>query len=151
MASGKAKKIAKKAAGSKPAPKKKSAKTTAVGKKGAKTAAASKKRGAPPAKERLKVKAIDVKFSLHQKIQRQKEVAWRMIDGEAVIITPADSTMHSLNDVGTRIWELITGNRTLREVADVIQTEFDVEADRAQKDTIWFAECLAKKGLVESL
>jgi hypothetical protein len=88
-------------------------------------------------------------FSLESKVQRQKDVAWRMIDGEAVIITPADSTMHTLNDVGTRIWELMTGTRTLREVAGVLCAEFEVDKDRAEKDTLWFAECLAKKGLVE--
>jgi hypothetical protein len=88
-------------------------------------------------------------FSLESKVQRQKDVAWRMIDGEAVIITPADSTMHTLNDVGTRIWELMTGTRSLREVAGVLCTEFEVDRDRAEKDTLWFAECLAKKGLVE--
>jgi hypothetical protein len=87
-------------------------------------------------------------FSLDAKVRRQKDVAWRMIDGEAVIITPADSQMHTLNDVGTRIWELITGDRTLREVALVLCAEFEVEKDRAEKDTLWFAECLAKKGLV---
>lgn len=88
-------------------------------------------------------------FSLERKIQRQKDVAWRMIDGEAVIITPADSTMHTLNDVGTRIWELITGTRTLSEVAGVLCAEFEVDQERAEKDTLWFAECLAKKGLIE--
>ncbi len=88
-------------------------------------------------------------FSLESKIQRQRDVAWRMIDGEAVIITPADSTMHTLNDVGTRIWELMTGTRTLREVAGVLCAEFEVDRDRAEKDTLWFAECLAKKGLIE--
>jgi hypothetical protein len=91
----------------------------------------------------------DVKFDMRNKIQRQKEVAWRLIDGEAVIITPSDSTMHSLNESGTRIWELINGNRTLGEVAEAVQVEFDVDADRARKDTLWFVECLAKKGLVE--
>lgn len=96
----------------------------------------------------LKGKATASRFELDDKVQRQKEVAWRLIDGEAVIITPEDSTMHSLNDSGTRIWELITGNRSLREVADVINTEFEVGLDRAQKDTLWFVDCLAKKGLV---
>jgi len=58
--------------------------------------------------------------------------------------------MHTLNDVGTRIWELITGERSLRDVAGVLTAEFEVDQARAEKDTIWFAECLAKKGLVES-
>ncbi len=89
-------------------------------------------------------------FALESRVLRQKEVAWRMIDGEAVIITPADSTMHTLNDVGTRIWELMTGDRSLAEVAELLCAEFDVDKGRAEKDTIWFVECLSKKGLVEN-
>jgi hypothetical protein len=126
----------------KPKPKKKAApKKKAKGKKAAPPKKA-KSRPAPAPKDLGD-------FSLESKVQRQKDVAWRMIDGEAVIITPADSTMHTLNDVGTRIWELMTGTRTLREVAGVLCAEFEVDKDRAEKDTLWFAECLAKKGLIE--
>ena len=138
----KPKKKAKAKAKAKPKPKKKAAvKKKAKGKK------------APPPKKTKSRPAPAPKdlgdFSLESKFQRQKDVAWRMIDGEAVIITPADSTMHTLNDVGTRIWELMTGTRTLREVAGVLCVEFEVDKDRAEKDTLWFAECLAKKGLIE--
>ena len=135
----KAKAKPKKKAKAKPKKKKAAPKTKAKGKK----AAAAKKTRARPVPKDLG------DFSLESKIQRQKDVAWRMIDGEAVIITPADSTMHTLNDVGTRIWELLTGTRSLREVAGVLCAEFEVDKDRAEKDTLWFAECLAKKGLIE--
>ena len=148
----KAKKKAKAKPKKKAAPKKK-AKPKAKPKKKATPQKKAKAKKAAPAK---KVKSRPVPapkdlgdFSLESKVQRQKDVAWRMIDGEAVIITPADSTMHTLNDVGTRIWELMTGTRTLREVAGVLCAEFEVDKDRAEKDTLWFAECLAKKGLIE--
>lgn len=124
----------------KPPPKTKGQKV--VTPKKTKTKPAPKSKPAPAPKE-------IGEFSLETKIQRQKDVAWRMIDGEAVIITPSDSTMHTLNDVGTRIWELMTGTRTLREVAGVLCAEFEVDLERAEKDTLWFAECLAKKGLIE--
>lgn len=127
----------------KPAPKK-----AAPKKKPAPAKKAPPKKSAKPARAPVEI-PVDIKFDLATKIQRQKDVAWRMIDGEAVIVTPADSTMHTLNDVGTRIWELMTGNRSLQEVANILCTEFDVDKDRAEKDTLWFAECLAKKGLVE--
>lgn len=87
-------------------------------------------------------------FRLSDRIQRQKNIAWRLIDGEAVIITPADSTMHSLNETGTRIWELLGQNQTVAQVADRIRQEFDVSPEVAQKDTLWFIQCLSKKGLV---
>jgi hypothetical protein len=90
-------------------------------------------------------------FSLSNIIQRQSEVAWRLIDGEAVVITPVDSTMHSLNDTGTRIWEAIDGQRSLKQVANIVAAEFEVDRGRAEKDTLWFVECLAKKGLVDKV
>ncbi len=68
-----------------------------------------------------------------------------------MVITPVDSTMHSLNDTGTRIWEAIDGQRSLKEFAQVLAAEFEVARDRAQKDTLWFVECLAKKGLVDKV
>jgi hypothetical protein len=98
-----------------------------------------------------KQSSAPVSFNLNHVIQRQNEVAWRLIDGEAVVITPVDSTMHSLNDTGTRIWEAIDGQRSLKEVAQVLAAEFAVDRDRAQKDTLWFVECLAKKGLVDKV
>jgi len=156
--SAKAKKKAKPKAKKKAKPKAKkkgNVKKTAAPKKKAKPnkkAAPKKKaqKAAPAKKAKSRPAPKDLgDFSLESKVQRQKDVAWRMIDGEAVIITPADSTMHTLNDVGTRIWELMTGTRTLREVAGVLCAEFEVDKDRAEKDTLWFAECLAKKGLIE--
>jgi len=138
----------------KKAPKKKAAKKKVVKKKAAKKAPIKKKAGAskkPPAKRVRKIsQGVQGPFALESRVLRQKEVAWRMIDGEAVIITPADSTMHTLNDVGTRIWELMTGDRSLAEVAELLCAEFDVDKGRAEKDTIWFVECLSKKGLVEN-
>jgi hypothetical protein len=134
----------------KPKPKKKAKAKPKPKKKAASNKKAKGKKAPAPKKARSRPVPKDLgDFSLESKVQRQKDVAWRMIDGEAVIITPADSTMHTLNDVGTRIWELMTGTRTLREVAGVLCAEFEVEKDRAEKDTLWFAECLAKKGLIE--
>lgn len=150
---------AKKAAKKPKAPQKKPAKS-AKSTKSAKPAKVAKKKKAPAKKKSAKIRARskresnqsrDLPFSidLSTKINRQRDVAWRLIDGEAVIITPADSTMHTLNDVGTRIWELLTGTRDLKDVAAMLSSEFEVERKRAEQDTLWFVECLAKKGLVE--
>ncbi|RME29641.1 MAG: PqqD family protein [Deltaproteobacteria bacterium] len=126
-----------------------------VAKKLAKTVAASKAKKKEAAKAKAKEKKASVpraktlSFAPNSRVQRQKDVAWRIIDGEAVIVSPADSLMHTLNDVGTRIWELLAGDKTLKEVAEILCAEFEVDPKRAEQDTIWFVKCLAKKGLVE--
>jgi len=86
-------------------------------------------------------------LDLDDTLVRPKEVAWRLIEGEALIVTPADSVLHTLNEVGTRIWELMDGHRTIREISVVLMGEFDVDAERTERDTVWFIERLARKGL----
>ena len=141
---------------------KKTVKKTTLAKKPAAKKTPQKHALKKPAKEKkisktapssgdAKQAAAPISFALNHVLQRQHEVAWRLIDGEAVVITPVDSTMHSLNDTGTRIWEAIDGQRSLKEVAQLLATEFEVDRDRAQKDTLWFVECLAKKGLVDKV
>jgi hypothetical protein len=36
-------------------------------------------------------------------------LAWREIDGAAVIISPGDSVMHELNGTGSAVWRLLDG------------------------------------------
>jgi len=139
--------------------KKQSAKTQKKAKKAAAVKAAAKKSSPakkaaklakPAAKAKPEKKAAPVKLTMQSRVKRNDEVAWRIIDGEAVIVTPADSVMHTLNDVGTRIWELLTGERNLKEIAQLLCADFDVDEKRAQADTVWFVSCLQKKGLIQA-
>jgi hypothetical protein len=72
----------------------------------------------------------------------------RKIEGEAAVITPQDSTLHTFNGVGTRILELADGTRTLRQIVDTIVAEFDVPADVAAQDADVFVSELVRKGVL---
>lgn len=74
--------------------------------------------------------------------------AWRVYDGEAVIISPDDSTLHTLNAVGTLIWEAADGTTALSAVVGRICDEFEVERERATQDAAVFIESLCQRGLL---
>ena len=65
---------------------------------------------------------------------RNPKVAARVINGEAMILTPHDSQLHVLNPVATRIWELLPDHRTLEALTAAIVEEFEVEAPQASAD-----------------
>ena len=46
-------------------------------------------------------------------VARNPHTAWRVYDGEAVILLTEDSTLNSLNVVGTLIWETADGTTSL--------------------------------------
>jgi len=62
------------------------------------------------------------------------QVAARIIDGEAVIVLPESGQVNVLNEVGSRIWELIDGTRNVGEITEIIVAEYDVAAEQAERD-----------------
>ncbi len=84
---------------------------------------------------------------LDKVVSRNKDVAWRVIDGEAILICAEDSMLHSLDEVGTRIWELADGVNTVRDIVDAIYGEFEVERSKAEQDVVEFVTNLASDQL----
>ena len=82
---------------------------------------------------------------LDKKVTRDENVAWRIIGDEAVLLSAEDSSVHSLDAVGTRIWELCDGEKTVSEIIDQVVSEFEVDRDTAEKDVVEFIEELMKK------
>jgi hypothetical protein len=62
------------------------------------------------------------------------QVAARIVDGAAVIVLADAGTVQVLDEVGTRIWELMDGSRTASQIAQEIENEYDVSLDQATKD-----------------
>lgn len=89
-----------------------------------------------------------MKLSKSSKISHKRNLAWRIIDGEAIIVTSKDSSIHSLNRVGTRIWELCDGKRTAGDISKIISEEFEVTSEKAFKDIEEFLGALSSKGIV---
>ena len=81
-------------------------------------------------------------------VTRSSQTAWRLIEGEAVILSMDTKVFRGLNAVGSRVWELIDGRRSLEEIARLIVDEFQVAPDVAAADVGAFVEQLLAKGLV---
>lgn len=76
--------------------------------------------------------------------------AGRVLDGEAVVVTPSDSKMHTLNEVGTWLWERCDGTRSVADLIDELIDEFDVDEDTAKADVTGFVRALVDRGVLEA-
>ena len=81
-------------------------------------------------------------------VKRDEKTASRIIDGQAVIMTLGDNTLHTLNGVGSRIWELCDGEKTLRDIADVIHEEYMIDYENALADCETFVQVMKSKGML---
>ena len=80
--------------------------------------------------------------------RREPSVAWRVIQGEAVMVLPATGKVHTLNAVGTRFWELVDGERSLAEIARHLEEEFEASPEQIAADCQRFASELAERKLL---
>ena len=75
----------------------------------------------------------------------------RIIEGEAVIVSPFDSKLHTLNEVGTFIWERADGSTELDQIVDELCQTFDIDRERARQDAERFVEsCLEKQVMLRA-
>lgn len=82
-------------------------------------------------------------------ISRGDNVAARMLGGEMMIMAVADSTLYSLNETASVIWQAADGATPLREIVErEIVARFEVDAETAYRDALELAEELAQHGIL---
>ncbi|MGO4884742.1 MAG: PqqD family protein [Bryobacteraceae bacterium] len=81
-------------------------------------------------------------------IARSKQVAARMLGGEMMIMSPRDTTLFNLNDVGSVIWQSADGQTPLDDIVARLCAEFDVTPEVARHDAETFIQEMAGHGIM---
>lgn len=81
--------------------------------------------------------------------RKSERIAARAVDGKAVVVVLDARKLHTLNAVGTRVFELCDGVRDVSAIAAGIAAEFDVEGEIAERDAVAFLTRLIAEGAVE--
>jgi hypothetical protein len=83
--------------------------------------------------------------------EQNPRAAWRVYEGEAVIVSPEDSTLHTLNPVGTLIWEAADGRTALPAIIARVCETFEIDDATAARDAATFIDQLCQRGLLTVL
>ncbi len=76
-------------------------------------------------------------------------VSVRKIEDEVFIFDRKSSTIHTLNKVGSYIWELLTENVPAEKITGKICSRFDIDEKTAERDKVEFIKELKEKKLLE--
>ena len=83
------------------------------------------------------------------KVVASKDQVSADLSGEAAILSLKSGVYYGLDSVGARIWTLLQTPKCVAEIRDTITSEYDVDAERSERDVVRLLEQLAKEGLVE--
>ena len=82
-----------------------------------------------------------------QKITISNEALSQEVNGETVILDLKSESYFGLDEVGTRIWQLLQEEKDLQKVFDALLQEYDVEAEQLEQDLIELVDKLIEAGL----
>jgi hypothetical protein len=93
--------------------------------------------------------AVEKSVSIDSSVVAAKDQVSTDLGGEIAILDLKGGAYYGLDAVGARIWSLLQEPTTVREVRDVLVSEYEVEHDRCERDLIALLRRLAGEGLIE--
>jgi hypothetical protein len=92
---------------------------------------------------------MDAPLSLHSIIVAASEQVSCPLGDEAAILNRKNSVYYGVNPVGARVWNLLQQPRSVTELRDTLLDEYDVGADRCERDLLELLEKMRDEGLIE--
>jgi hypothetical protein len=79
---------------------------------------------------------------------KNKNVAWKVLEGEAVVLSLDSGIYFTLNASGTAAWERIDGATSLEEIGRGLCEQFEVTPEQAQRDLLELTQALLDEGWI---
>ena len=81
-------------------------------------------------------------------IRNDDELLTTVVDGELIGMSVEQGACYGLNEVATRIWELLAEPRSVDSLCQQLTSEYDVDASQCLREVLDLVEDLRAEGLV---
>jgi hypothetical protein len=89
-------------------------------------------------------------ISLNSRVRIQDDVLFQELKGEAVLLNLKTGVYLGLNQLGTRIWQLLQEDGSLDRAKEVILQEYDVTPEKFAQELLDLVQQMEKQGLVSA-
>lgn len=83
--------------------------------------------------------------------RHHSDIAWRLVQEDALLVDPRSGKIFPLNPVAARIWVLLAEGLCVSDIIKSLSNEFDAPPDTIEKDTLEFIAKLLKENLLEEV
>ena len=82
------------------------------------------------------------------RLQQNADILASALGDETVMMSLSRNNYYGVDEVGSRIWELLVQPQTLAQLCTTLQQEYVVDAEICQQEVTVFVQQLANEGLV---
>jgi hypothetical protein len=97
----------------------------------------------------MTLKSLDGQISESSIITASGEQISSSLGEETVILNLKNGVYHGLNEMGTRIWDLIQQPKVVKEIKQTLLEEYEVESEVCMRDLLTLLENLKVSELIE--
>lgn len=90
-----------------------------------------------------------MEISLSARVTIPRGVLVRKVAGESVILNLNNEQYYGLDEMGTRMWAVLTTSPSIQEALDTLLAEYDVTGETLERDVRDLLSKLVAQGLVE--
>lgn len=87
--------------------------------------------------------------SLQSVVTAARDQASSEVAGETIVLGLRRSAYYGMERVGARVWSLVQQPRAVGEIQAAILEEYDVDAERCERDLLAFLDDLLAEGLID--
>jgi len=91
------------------------------------------------------------RLTLHSVVARKDGFIEAEIDGEVVALNIEQGTCYGLNQVGSRIWNLLLAPARISVICETLLAEYAVPADVCERQVLDLLEELCSEGMITKL
>jgi len=92
---------------------------------------------------------MGVSLSLSSRVKISEHTLVQELSGEAVLLELSRGVYFGLDEVGTRIWQLLGDGRSLQETVTALVDEYDVTEQQGAEDLLALVRELEERRLIE--
>jgi hypothetical protein len=81
-------------------------------------------------------------------MRQSPDVVFRDLDGEAVILDLESGTYFGLNEVGTRVWQLVGEAQSEAQIVETLASEYEADRETIARDVAKVLEELGRRRLI---
>ena len=89
------------------------------------------------------------KIGMNTIVEKRPGLIATDMDGEKVMLNIETGKYFGLDAVGSSIWELLENRRSLREIVEQLQQEYEVDEQTCLNDVASFLDTLHSRGLIQ--
>jgi hypothetical protein len=98
----------------------------------------------------IKKSENELEIDLNLIIKRNPDMDASDLDGEIVMMNLEKGQYYMMNEVGSRIWELISEPKTVKTIINALVKEFQVETEECERDVLEFLKKLKYSNIISA-